>query len=93
MNVQVRPSKYTISGTVTDSMQEGVSMQLYENSCGSSTLIDSVLTAVDGSYIFNDLLEGDYTVTPLKTGDTFFPLDQLIIISDDDATDVDFTSN
>ena len=55
--------------------------------------INSVLTSVDGSYIFDDLLEGDYTVTPIKTGDTFFLLGQLVIISDDDVTDVDFTSD
>ncbi len=83
---------HSISGTVTGDVQEGVSVSIYRNECGSNTLLDTVTTDSNGNYTFTSILKGAYTVTPIKTGYTFSPANQSVTVSSADKTGVDFTA-
>jgi hypothetical protein len=50
-------------------------------------------TKPDGFYEFPDVENGNYLVTPKKTDYTFSPEQQLVTISDNTVSGVDFTSN
>ncbi len=62
-DVSVTIPVFTISGTVintkTGGVFQGIVVKLYQG----ATLISSTTTAVDGTYSFNNLLAGTYTVT------------------------------
>jgi len=58
---------YSISGTISGSVQSGVTVNLTGTSSASTT------TASDGTYSFPGLSAGSYRVTPGKTGYTFSP--------------------
>jgi hypothetical protein len=53
---------------------------------------DSTTTAVDGTYSFAGLVDGDYNVEPSIAGYTFAPTDTDVTISGADDTDNDFVS-
>ena len=78
--------KYSISGTVTDAVQAGVTMTL-SGSVSKTTTTDS-----SGNYIFSGLSNGTYTVTPSKTGYTFTPTNRQVQISEANVIGVDFTA-
>ena len=79
-------STYTISGTITGTVVEGVTITL------SGDADDSTLTAVDGTYSFTGLVDGSYTVTPTLAGYEFTPADAAVAISGADDTGNDFVS-
>jgi hypothetical protein len=81
-----------IYGNVSGTVQEGVYMLLYRESCGSSTLEDYVLTAADGSYSITGLSNGNYKVKPLKSGYSFSPSEQILDFNNNTITGVDFNS-
>ena len=83
---------YSINGTVTGAIQEGVSVSIYKNECGGNTLLDTITTDSNGSYIFTSLLKGAYTVIPIKTGYALSPTSQSVTVSENDVTEVDFIS-
>lgn len=60
-----------VSGSCGGPPPENVYMLLYVNSCGSSDYLTYAMSAADGSYSFTGLLNGNYTVRPLKRGTTF----------------------
>ena len=78
---------YTISGTVSGATVTSVTMTL------SGTLGGSVLTDVNGNYSFTNLPQGNYSVTPGKTGYTLDPLSRGVTLSIADATGIDFTAS
>jgi hypothetical protein len=43
-----------------------------------------------GNYAFNDLLAGEYVLTPIKSGDLFTPDTQSVTLADSNATQVNF---
>jgi len=77
---------YSISGKVTGAVQAGVTITL---SGGAAT--GTYTTLADGSYIFSNLVAGDYTVTPSLAGYTFTPANRSITLSGADSTGNDFT--
>jgi len=81
---------HSISGTVTGAVQEGFYMLLYKNSCGSSSFLDYVLTDAEGNYSFTGLLNGNYSVAPIKADYTLEPESTNVTIIDADETGVDF---
>jgi hypothetical protein len=81
---------HSISGTVTGAVQEGFNMLLFENSCGSSSFLDYVLTDAEGNYSFTGLLNGNYSVAPIKADYTLEPERTNVTIIDADETGVDF---
>lgn len=79
---------YSISGTVTGEVQTDVKLTL--SGGGSGT----VMTNSDGTYTFNNLIDGYiYTVTPSRSGYTFDPEYREVTISGANAVNIDFTSS
>ncbi len=78
--------RHTLTGQVTGEIQEGIKMIL------SDSLSDNTTTGTDGIYVFANLDNGSYTITPNKQGYTFSPLNQNITIPGDDISNVDFFS-
>jgi len=76
---------YAISGTVDGDIQSGVTITLTGDSTTTTT------TSSEGSYIFGWLANGSYTITPSKNGYTFDPASEIITVSDNYITGVDFT--
>ncbi len=71
----------TISGKVTEGGTElsGVTVTLGRDSSDTKT------TGLDGSYAFSDLPDGDYTVTPSKSGYTFSPASPAVTVAGRDV--------
>jgi hypothetical protein len=80
---------YTISGTVTFSGSglKDVTMTLSGDASAATT------TSNSGVYSFSALSNGNYTVTPSKTGYTFDPPSINVTIHNAPQTGVDFTAN
>ena len=75
-------STYSISGTVTGNVQEGVKITL-----GGDTQKGTAIIASDGTYSFSNLVNGgNYTVTPSLTGHTFTPTSTDVTVSAADVT-------
>jgi hypothetical protein len=77
---------YGISGTVSGDLQEGITITLSGDSSATTTPGDG------GSYSFTGLANGNYTITPSRTGYRFYPESEGITIADVDITGVDFTA-
>ena len=77
---------YAISGIVTlnGSGYEGITVTL------SGDADDTATTDASGTFVFEDLPGGAYTVTPSLAGQTFSPEDRGVAIADADVTDQDF---
>jgi hypothetical protein len=77
---------YTLSGTITGDVVEGVTITL------TGDASDSTTTAVDGTYSFTGLVDGDYVVTPTYTNLQMAPVSSAVEISGGDETGVDFVA-
>ena len=78
---------YSISGTVSGAVQEGVTMAL------SGTASKTTTTDSDGFYSFTGLINGTYTVTPSKSGYTFEPTSRSVTISGGSVVGKDFVAS
>jgi len=81
-----------VSGSCGGPPPENVYMLLYANSCGSSDYLTYAMSAVDGSYSSTGLLNGNYTVRPLKGGYDFSPPEQILDFNNTAVTGIDFTA-
>ena len=79
-------STYSISGTVTGAAPAGVTINLTGAAIGTTT------TNASGYYIFSNLVNGDYTVTPSHMGYSFTPANHSITLSGANSPGNDFTS-
>ncbi len=82
----IPPATYTISGTVSGDVANGVAMTLSGAGTGTMT------TNSSGNYSFSGLANGTYTVTPSLSGYTFTPSSQSVTISGANRTGINFTS-
>jgi len=73
------PARYTISGTVSGDILEGVTMTLSGAGSGTTT------TNASGNYSFSSF-NGIYTVTPSMSGYTFIPASRAVTVNEDNAT-------
>ena len=81
----IQDGTYSISGTVLDNhvnRLNGVSV--------SDGVGDVVITGQDGTYQFNNLFPGDYTITSNLDGYTFSPANQQVTLVDSDQTGIFF---
>ena len=81
------PPTFSINGSVSGEVQGGVNIEL--SSTGSD---NTTITAAEGSYIFEGLGEGEYTITPSLLGYTFTPESRLLSVTLDDLTGAGFTA-
>ena len=81
----IAPATYTISGAITPPLA-GVMVSLTGGSAAS------MMTATDGTYAFNNIANGQYTVKPSHAGQTFSPVDRIININGINAQNVNFTA-
>jgi len=81
------PHPFSISGTVTGSVNQGVTITL------SGTASKTITTDTSGNYGFAGLINGIYTVTPSKTGYTFSPLNRSVTINNADVSGQNFTAS
>jgi len=77
---------YSISGEVSGATKEGVTINLTGADNKSTT------TDADGKYTFTGLLNGSYTVTPVKTGFTFTLSSRAVNVSGANITGLDFVA-
>lgn len=78
---------FAISGyvkTAANTALSGVQVSL------SGITVRSTTTAPDGSYLFSDLPNGSYIVTPMQTGYAFIASPRGVMISSSDVTGVNF---
>lgn len=66
---------YSISGTVTGDIQEGVTINLTGAATATTT------TAADGTYSFTGRANGTYTVTPVLSGYVFDPISTAVVVN------------
>ncbi len=78
---------FGISGTLSGTCQAGVTLTV------SGPASATVTSGADGQYEFTGLPNGDYTVTPSKTGCTFNPVAMLVKVDGKVATGNNFTAN
>jgi hypothetical protein len=77
---------YTVSGTISGAVVDGVTVQLSGASSKTTT------TDGTGTYVFTDLPNGSYMVIPTLGGYAFDPASRAFRIDDADVTAQDFTS-
>ena len=82
------PPSYVISGQVTGSIQNGISVELRDN--GTNALLDTVTTNGSGNYTFPARVAGTYKVIPVLAGYVFTPTNAVIALSSN--TTQNFTS-
>jgi len=78
--------RWSISGTVSGAVSQGVTMSLTDAS-NATTATDTA-----GHYSFSGLSNGAYTVTPSLTGFTFNPASRSVTLSGADIVGQDFTA-
>lgn len=88
------PPTYTISGNVTGAnlqgqggMQQGA---VTVNLTGAAT--KTTTTDQNGYYSFTGIANGDYTVTPVRSGLAFTPASSSVIVSGANASQINFTA-
>lgn len=74
-----------ISGTITGSVVNGVTLTLSGAASGTQT------SDASGNYTFTGLSNGSYTITPTKATQTFSPLSRNVTVSGGNVGSVNFT--
>lgn len=74
--------RHTISGTVSGAVAGGVTIRLTD----ADNDTENTTTAAGGTYEFDGLADGTYTVTPVLAGYTFSPASRQIVIDGADMT-------
>lgn len=85
-DVDVTPT-YSVSGTVAGSVAGGVTIFL------SGAASATTQTDAKGSFVFNSLLAGTYTLTPSYSDATFTPDNTEVIIAKEDKSGIAFASS
>ena len=82
--------KFTIGGTVVDGSSAPLAGAKLSLKMGY-TVKSTTLSASDGTYSFNNLLKGCYTVVPSMSGKTFTPASKYLCVGPS-STSVNFTA-
>ncbi|MFN8011962.1 MAG: SdrD B-like domain-containing protein [Holophagaceae bacterium] len=80
------PSTFSLSGTVSGAVQQGVLINLTGTASAATT------TDASGNYAFSNLANGSYTVTPALAGYTFTPSSLTVPVSGANVTGKNFTA-
>jgi len=79
-------NNFTVSGAVDGAIKQGVTLNL------TGTATKSTTTGNNGKYSFDNLANGSYTLTPVKTGYSFNPPSSVITVNGGNNTVPDFIS-
>ena len=82
----IAPASYSISGQVVGQTSYLSEVAIYL----SGSVQDTAWTDTEGRFAFADLPEGRYRLVPFKDEHLFFPAEQEIVLSDEDAVGVEF---
>ena len=83
------PGSNMISGTVT---QSGVPVADVTVTLAGSTTAPTTMTDTSGNYSFTGVANGNYTVTPSKSGLAFSPTSSVVTMSGPNITGTDFNA-
>lgn len=87
VNFTATATTYSISGTISPAASgSGATVTLSGADSGTTTADAS------GNYTFSGLSDGNYTVTPAKTGVTFTPANRAVAVSGGNATGINFAA-
>jgi hypothetical protein len=81
-------STYSISGTVSGTVSEGVTITLLTDDGSQTTTTDS-----DGNYTFSDLESGSYNISASMTDYSFAPTIKSVSVHGADVPGIDFVSS
>ncbi|MFH1377998.1 MAG: DUF2012 domain-containing protein [Planctomycetota bacterium] len=84
--VVIAERTYSVSGAITGDILNGVTVLM----TGDAT--ESVFTQPDGSFVFANVPNGSYTLTPTRTGYTFSPASSNVTVSGADETGISFVA-
>ena len=82
----VAPAGYSISGQVVGQTSYLSEVAIYL----SGSVQDTAWTDTEGRFAFADLPEGRYRLVPFKDEHLFFPAEQVVVLSGEDAVGVEF---
>lgn len=82
----------TVLGTISGAVKEGITVSVYQTTCGGDVLLDTTTTDVDGYYSFNSLSNGWYTIIPDNDSYNFTPEWALVQIPQTVPQTYDFTT-
>ena len=81
---------YTISGTISGDVQEGVTVSIYDTECGGDTLITDNTTDSAGNYSFSGLSDGWHTIRPEMDNYNFDPEYMYVKLPQSEPETIDF---
>ena len=84
---QATISTYSISGTISPVASGGGTAVALSGTSSGSTISDA-----NGNYIFTQLTNGTYRITPSKNGFTFVPANQSVTLNGANASNINFTA-
>ena len=79
-------SRYSMSGTVSGAVSQGVTITLSGAGTAATT------SDASGNYTFSSLVNGSYNIVPSYTGYTFTPVSQAVTINGKSVTGINFTA-
>jgi hypothetical protein len=79
---------FSISGTISPAANGSGATVALSGAASATTTADT-----SGNYSFNGLANGNYTVTPSKTGFSFSPVNQAVPVSGANITAINFTAS
>ncbi len=86
-HLSTSPGLYTIDGTITPPTSGAGTTVVLSGQSSATTTADG-----SGNYNFGGLANGTYKVTPSKTGYTFTPATQSVVVNGGNATAINFTA-
>jgi uncharacterized surface anchored protein len=82
----------SVTGKVTGSVLEGVTVNLYRSSCGGNQLMDATTTDTDGYFNFRGLSAGDYIIKPVNDTCSFTPEEYTVSFIQEECILYDFSA-
>ena len=90
INFTASAPTFTVSGSITPaSAGGGATVNLSQ---GSTTVATATADANTGAFTFTGIVNGTYTVTPIKSGFGFTPASQSVTVNGSNVTSVTFTA-
>jgi len=90
INFTASAPTFTVSGSITPaSAGGGATVNLSQ---GSTTVATATADANTGAFTFTGIVNGSYTVTPIKSGFGFTPASQSVTVNSSNVTGITFTA-